>query len=271
MSKRKKLTFKLHGLSQEKNAVEAAVFARKLVTLVRGLSKADRSGNNRKCLEFFITDLQMGSSVVEIEERQLHVKHVPQVSGIERLHTAFRTVSQGGGQLLNGSSDLLPMMKTLSAGANKGFSHIEVILDEDEETAVRVDSFFGEQASKAAEILENIEGRKRRRLFKGKSKTTLDGTLKAVDHRGVTKLALLVLTAGGAEIECVYNESTAPIVTPAFDQRSLVEAWAFYDGASALPRRLELIKATPHKQNASLKRWRGAFSIEETDVDEWAD
>lgn len=271
MSAKKKLTFKLHGLAREKDAVDAAVFARKLVTLVRGLSKADKSGNHRKCLEFVITDLQMGSGVVEIEERQANVKHPALVSGIERLHSAFWAVSQGEGRFLNGSSDLIPTMKTLSTGASKGFSHIEVLLDENKGTAVRVDSFFEEQVKKAAEILESIEERRRRRFFKGKSKTTLDGTLKAVDHRGARKLALLVLTAGGAEIECVYNEATAPNITPAFDQRASVEAWAHYDGSSALPRRLELISAKPLKKNADLSRWRGAFKIEETDIDEWAE
>lgn len=122
-----------------------------------------------------------------------------------------------------------------------------------------------------AAMIHSNPDRKQRRLFKGRSKTTLDGTLKAVDHRGPTKLAYLVLTAGGIEIECAYNENIAATIVPAFDVRSRVEAWAHYDGLSAMPRRLELISATPLKKNPDLKRWKGAFQIQPSDSDEWAE
>lgn len=109
----------------------------------------------------------------------------------------------------------------------------------------------------------------KRWLFRGKSLGTFDGTLKLVDHRGTVKLAKLVLTAGGAEIVCTYNEQTAPSITPAFDKRAKVQAWAHYDGTNSLPRRLEALSASPIKRAASLERWKGAFAIPADDGEDW--
>lgn len=54
-------------------------------------------------------------------------------------------------------------------------------------------------------------------------KPHLDGTREAFDQRGPTKLAYVVLAAGGAEIECTYNEHIAATIVLAFDMRSRVE------------------------------------------------
>ena len=266
---RKKITFCLHGLAVEKNTVDAAVFARKLSAIVRGLSRADKIGNQGRRLDFVITELRMGSGFVGIEERQARANLPPTASGIEKFHAAIASIASGNGAYL--SSELIPPIKSLGKGANKMFSHIDVVLDDDNETAVRVDNFFLEQVGVATNALAALADKRQRRLFKGRTKTTLDGTLKAVDHRGPKKLAFLRLTAGGAEIECTYSEQIAALIRPAFDVRSRVEAWAHYDGIAALPRRLELISAKPLKQNPDLKRWKGAFNIEPSDSDEWAE
>ena len=125
-------------------------------------------------------------------------------SGIDKLHNAIATVANGNVAHLNGSSDLLRMIRSLGKGASKNFSHIDVVLDDDSETAVRVDNFFVEQVGLATNALTALADRKQRRLFKGRSKTTLDGTLKAVDHRGPTKLALF-----GLNVEALDWEPTA--------------------------------------------------------------
>lgn len=270
MAEKKTLTFRMHGLAQERNSVDARQFALKLSALVRGLRKADNLGHGRNCLDYLISDLRMGSAEASIVERQASTKYPARISAIAKLHEVAIAVSQGAGSSLNGSADLLPALRGLSSYASKEFSHIEVFIDENEETAVRVDSFFAEQVVAAREAIKSASMRDKRHYFKGRVRTTLDGTLKAVDHRGTTKLAVLVLTAGGAEIECAYNEQVAPDITPSFDKRCRVEAWAHYDGVSAIPRRLDLVSATPTKVDADLSRWRGAFSIPDSE-DEWAD
>lgn len=142
---RKKITFCVHGLAVEKNTVDASVFARKLSAMVRGLTCADKLGNHGRRLDFVITDLRMGSGFVGIEERQAKTNLPPMASGIDKLHNAIATVANGNVAHLNGSSDLLRMIRSLGKGASKNFSHIDVVLDDDSETAVRVDNFFVEQ------------------------------------------------------------------------------------------------------------------------------
>ena len=162
-------------------------------------------------------------------------------------------------------------MRSLSLNASKKFSHIDCFVDGEESKAIRIDSFFADQVLRTARALKTAEERARQRLFKGRSRVSFDGTLKVVDHRGAKKLGLLVLTAGGAEIECIYDEKIAANIGSHFDTRCRVEAWAYYDGNSKLPIRLELTDAQPVKTKASLTKWRGAFDIPDEDVEEWAE
>ena len=77
MAHKKTLTFRMHGLAIDRDAVAAGEFARKLGALVRGLKKADKLGHGRHCLDFLITDLRMGSAQAQITEAQAHVKYNP--------------------------------------------------------------------------------------------------------------------------------------------------------------------------------------------------
>lgn len=270
MALRKTLTFRMHGLGQHRNAVAAQEFARKLSALVRGLGKADTIGHGRRCLTFLLTDLKMGSAEAQITEQQSSTKHIPHSSGIDTFYRAARAVSEGSGVSLNGSTELLAYLRSMSVNADKGFSHIDMIVDGDEESAIRIDGFFAEQVVATRDAIKHAQERAKRPLFKGRSRTSLDGTLKAADHRGAKKLAVLTLTAGGAEIESVYSENKAAEIGSHFDTRCRVDAWAHYDDTSPLPRRLELIGATEIRSNASLSKYRGAFRIpDDDDEHEW--
>jgi hypothetical protein len=268
MIKMKQITIRVHGLGQHKDAVDAAVFAQKLAAFVRALRKSDQNGNGRRCLDFLISDLKMGSATAEIVEREADTRHPAKVSGIASVHAALVSVYNGRAIELNGSINLIPAVKALCKGANKSFSHIEIILDTNSASAVRIDNFFEKQLQTATEQLATEEEKSKQRLFRGVSLGTFDGTLKMVDHRGAVKLAKLVLTAGGNEIECAYNEQIAPVITPAFDKRVVIEAWAHYDGTTSLPNRLEVRTAKVLNDKRNLSKWKGAFVIPSED-EEW--
>jgi hypothetical protein len=269
MATSKKITFRVHGLLHHKDAVDAAVFAKKLSAFVRALSKSDQNGNGRRCLEFLISDLKMGSASASIVERQANTKYPPKASGITAVHATLVSVYGGRASELNGSANLIPAVKTMCSGASRAFSHIEIILDDDDRSAVRVDTFFERQLRTASEQLATEQDKARQKLFRGVSFGSFDGTLKAVDHRGIVKLARLVLTAGGTEIECTYNDQLSVLVRPAFDNRARVEGWAHYDGASALPNRIELKTIQILKEHANLSKWKGAFAIPTDDREDW--
>jgi hypothetical protein len=270
MLRKHNITFRIYGLEQHKKAVDAEVFARKIAAFVRGLSKADKTSHNgKRCLNYLVTDLGIGSAKAVITERQANLKFPPTASGIESFHAALVAVYGGHAQRLNGSHVLLPPMKSLCGGASKTFSHIDVLVDDDPGSAVRVDSFFVKQLEAAVEYVAAAKGEVRKRSYKGRSLGTFDGTLKVIDHRGAVKLGKLVLTAGAIEIDCTYNETIARAIKPAIDTRAIIEAWAHYDGSSQLPVRLDVKSARPVKGNADLIKWKGSFKIPATNGDDW--
>jgi hypothetical protein len=269
MTTNRKITFRVHGLEHQKDAVDAAVFANKLAAFVRALSKSDKNGNGRKCLSFLISDLSMGSATASIVERQTSNKFPPKASAIPAVHAALVSVYSGRAAELNGSANLIPDVRSMCTGISKAFSHIEVILDGNNATAVRVDSFFKCQLRTATEQLALEQDKSRAKPFQGVSFGSLDGTLKAVDHRGVVKLAKLLLTAGGSEVECTYNEQLAAEVKPIFDNRAVVEGWAHYDGVSMLPSRFEIKTVRLLKEKPNLNRWKGAFTVPMNEEEDW--
>lgn len=268
MSSAKEIMFRVHGLEHHKDAVDAGVFARKLAAFVRALKTADANGNGRRCLDFLIADLEMGSAAAHIIERDASTKHPSRSSGIDGVHAALASIYGGRLRELNGSSNIVPAARSICLGVSRAFSHIDIVINGSPETAIRIDTFFEKQVKVATDYLATEEEKDRRRLFKGVSIGMFDGTLKAVDHRGSIKLARLILTAGGAEIECAYSEDMTEQVRPAFDKRAIIDAAAHYDASSGLPSRLDLKSIRVIKSDSNLLRWKGSFAIAD-DGEEW--
>lgn len=90
-----------------------------------------------------------------------------------------------------------------------------------------------------------------------------NGVLKAVDLRGVTQKAVLVLAAGGKQIECVVNTLAVSTLRDALDRRVAVSGRAHYEAGCGLPTRLDVmdVRILPNREDADLARWRGAFAI----------
>ncbi|MDK2741315.1 MAG: hypothetical protein NDI90_00235 [Nitrospira sp. BO4] len=263
----KKLTMRVHGLAHQR-FVDARVFASKLSSLVRVLTNTDKKKNGHKCLDFVISDLKIGSAVAEIAEKQASVKYVAAYSSVDAVHQILGVVYNGHARELNGQASVLPTLRRLSSGANKHFSHIEIYVDEDEATAVRVDEFFYKQVEVAESDVEALSEASKKRLFSGTAHSTFDGILKAVDLRGSVKQAKLVLTAGEIEIDCVCNDIEVPELGHSLDKRVRASGIAHYDGTTPLPSRLDIKKVQPIKAGADLSRWRGAFKVS-SDAEDW--
>ena len=124
------------------------------------------------------------------------------------------------------------------------------------------------------ELVVEVEARKTERThgFKGIAYGSFDGVLKVVDLRGDIRRAVLILTAGGKQIECTVNALTVDALKTALDSRVVVYGRAHYGGSSGLPDRLDVTSASPvhAPQGAHLTRWRGAFNIPESDpIKDW--
>lgn len=258
----------MHGLQHQKDVVDARIFALKLSSLVRGLKRADKIVNGRNTYAFVLTDLKMGSATARIREQQANVKYPPILSSVGELYAVFGAVYNGKIREVNGSKNLVSSVQNFASGASKTFSHIEIFIDDYEEEALRVDDFFTKQAASVASDIAALEVGALPSLYKGVSFGAFDGTLKAVDLRGIVKEAKLTLTAGGKEIDCVCNGVAVPELRENLDRRAIIEGIAHYDGIGLLPARIDIKKIHPIKEHPNFTRWKGAFDIPE-DREEW--
>jgi hypothetical protein len=112
----------------------------------------------------------------------------------------------------------------------------------------------------------------RDRFYRGRAIGSFDGELQEIDNRGMILRGKLILTAGGAEIDCVMNKERVPEAREAFDKRVIIEGNAYYDGQDQLPTRIDVASIKIINGRSDLLRWRGAFTspnADEQEEDEW--
>jgi hypothetical protein len=110
------------------------------------------------------------------------------------------------------------------------------------------------------------------KFYRGIATCGFDGFLKEIDARGTMLRGKLVLSAGGAEIDCVMNKERVPEARESFDKRVIIEGKAHYDGINQIPSRIDVRTIKILKEDADLLRWRGTFRAldsNEVDDDDW--
>ena len=108
--------------------------------------------------------------------------------------------------------------------------------------------------------------------YSGSSRDAFDGVLKVVDARGQLVRAILTLTAGGREIECVARRELLQDALGKFEVRVIVEGNAIYTTSDLLPRRIEIESIRNVKSGDHLSDWQGRFRIPRGfDNDIWLD
>ena len=153
----------------------------------------------------------------------------------------------------------------LSKGSEKQFAFGEIKSNAE---IIRIDSFLHERAER---ILADMRGDKQEgaNVFCGLSFGSFEGVLKAVDLRGDTQSAYLILRAGGKQISCVVNNVPREELRTALDSRVRISGRAHYEVKSQLPVRFDIqrIEIIPTTEAADLALWRGAFSWQDDRVD----
>jgi len=250
----------MHGLQgADDEGVPAAVFAQKLGALVRGLRAADAALNGKSRHDYVITDLRMGSAIVELRELRPHPAHlIPPTSGIEAFDICVEAVQIGKVDEAQRFGATPKHIQQLARGSGNKFGYGELWLDRDQ--PLRVDEFLFEQSRKF------IEGPRfdtylptRHKWYSGIAHGIFDGVVKGVDLRGALPEVKLVLTAGGRQIDCIFRNVEIEAIRHALDRRVRVEGTAYYDGSSGLPRRLEVNAIHSVAKPRDFTRWRGTF------------
>ncbi len=167
------------------------------------------------------------------------------------------------------ATPLLKDIAALNTGVGHSFSFGE--FKSNRGLLIRID---GQLASAANAIVRARETalltRPGRVRFSGEAYAYFDGVLKLVDLLGETQKAVLVLTAGGKQIDCGVDNLSVDQLRAALDRRVVAYGRAHYGPSSGIPERLEVTKAEPVRgfAEADLARWRGSFDLSGLSVGE---
>jgi hypothetical protein len=239
--------------------VPASVFAQKLSILVRALRAADAAVNGRVTHDYVISDLKLGSALVELREEEipkfgLFEKH----SGVNAFDDCVEAIREGSIVRARNFGKCAVYVSQLAKGSGHRFGYAELWIDH--ERPFRVDEFLLEQTEVVIggpELSSAFD--QAQRWYKGIARGTFEGVVKEVDLRGALPEVKLILTAGGKELDCVFCDVDIERIRQALDRRVRVQGTAYYDGRSGLPRRVEVTAIAPIKEPGDFTRWRGTF------------
>jgi hypothetical protein len=264
MPRRDETTFELHGLDVDARKVRADVFCQKLRTLLAGLREADKFVNGKPGFIYIISALNTANSVgitIRQKQRRRGLGH----SAILAYETAAQAIYDGDRSVARYPERLIFQIGKLGDGALRTFSHAEIAFEND--NVIRVDDFLVRQSEVAAETLAESGSQilqPAKRHYRGIALGSFDGELKEIDSRGTVLRGKLILSAGGAEIDCVMHKDRVPEAREAFDNRVIMEGAAHYDGEQQLPTRID-VATIKIVRNRGLLRWRGAFAAPDQD------
>jgi hypothetical protein len=269
------IRFRVHGPDTATDEVTAGVFSRQLGTLYRALRGADKAINGRSLHDYIIAKLSTTTPTALLSERplpkfrgELAVSH----SGIHALEDCIEAITVGA---KDRAIKYEPCVKQVARFAKIGYSEIWT----GETKVFRVDQFLTERAKSIVELPPMIgyteapllaHERLEREWYKGTADGSFDGTVKAVDLRGALPQITLVLTAGGAPIDCICRADQIEAIRAALDWRARVYGRAIYDGTGGLPRRVEVRKIDVASGDHDFTRWKGSFERFDLESD-WPD
>ena len=255
------LTLTIYGLDQHHSDVDGEVFARKLTAFLRGIRQADKLVNGKRRHKLLLTALKKASASASVREQIIQFGPVPE-SGMEFYAAAVDSVFQGRPEASQLPVHMLRDIGSLSTGAGHSFS--SGTLKSNRGMVVDIGPRLARAAAGLMQQAETLRiAAPMRSRFSGVAFSYFDGVLKLVDLLGETQKAVLVLTAGGKQIECGVDKLSVDQLRAALDRRVVAYGRAHYGPSSGLPERLDVTKAEPVRPlaDADLARWRGAFDL----------
>jgi hypothetical protein len=255
MTDSNEVSITIHGLDVDNGNVRAEVFLEKFRTLIASLRLADSLLNGKKAHNLVIVDLSIGSAKARVREK-VSVKRATAASS-PYVGEAMRSIYNGDKGIDRFDANLIVGLAPLAKGVDRKFSHAEIEFATD--NVIRIDDYFAKQVDRA---VQRVRGKpeEKEKFFEGISLSSFDGVVKEIDARGALVRGKLILTAGGAEIDCIFPREDIPKLRENFEKRATITASAHYDGVSLLPARLDVRDIVPIKEQPDLLRWRGVLN-----------
>lgn len=256
------IRFRVHGPDPAGDEVSAAVFADKLMTLVRALRAADKALNGVLMHDYVIARLRTSTPTAVLAERPLpkYDDLVSGQSGISGFDDCVQAITIGERDRALRYGNCAVQIGKLAKGSQSRFGYAEVWTRE--ETIIRVDPFLTERTRAIVAPPTELEAppiSATRDWFKGTAYGSFDGEIRAVDLRGALPELKLILTAGRKQVDCVCRGIDIETIRTALNRRVRLSGLAIYDGKSGLPRRIEVNEIIPVPPPGDITRWAGSF------------
>ncbi len=247
----------IYGLEKDGESILADVFARKLSALVKGLQAADKAANGKIRYAVVLENLEKHSALVKVSEAPRTKRRGRPGSAL--LGQAFSAIYNASHDVRNIPAPVMKCVSALTDGVGTSFSHAEAFYSDN--NVIRIDDFFAKRLDKATKEIKDEIASESGYNFSGISTESFDGFLKLIDSRGELVRAILKLTSGAREVECLIRQNTLKDVLDKFDKRAIIRGKAFYSAKDLLPQRIEVDTISLTKAGASLLDWKGKFNI----------
>lgn len=256
------IEFKMHAPDGEPE-VSVAVFASKLIALVKAFKAADAAVNGVESYDYRIVRLHTSSPTAILRQTATDPANSALRSPFEAFEGCVENTLSGDreGALRYGKCSA--KLGLLAKGAGKTFGYAELRLAEND--VIRVDPFLGERARLISSPIHALQV-ENHEWFAGSVHASFDGTIEAVDLRGGLPEVKLILSAGAKEIDCICRQGDIEKIRAGLHHRVRVMGLATYDGKSGLPRRINVSDIEP-VSGGDFSDWKGRF--QPFDAPEW--
>lgn len=265
MADREELTLTLYGLDAFNRDVDGEVFARKFFKFMQGLAEADTATNGKRSLKYLISDLNKNTATAKVREQAVRVDEGVPKSGIAFYEAGVQQIYNDSVAARSLPQRFVKYVLDVANDAGNSFAKGEI---KHGATIVPIDHLL---ESRARGILKDINRAKTGTLpfYVGTAHGSFDGTLLLLDALKGGDRAVLVLTAGGRQIECDIASVPSERAAAAFKKRCTVFGTAHYDGVSPLPIKIAATDIVPVDGGDGLERWVGAFQRSPDDDEDW--
>lgn len=266
MSDRDTLTLTIHGLPAFNKDVDGEVFARKFFKLMQALAESDKAANGKRRLKFLIEKLEKNTATAAVRE-QVSNEGAPPESGIEFFERGADAIYHDRPEARALPVEFVKYVQEIAQGAGKTFER-GVIKRGANDNTIRIDASLKKNVRR---VLSDIERLSLGRIppFAGKANISLDGTVTTLEGRGEVDKAVVVLTAGGREVECVVQRIPEEHLRTIWKRRCTVSGVGHYSGNRSLPDYIEAVRIDPVADGGDWKLWRGTFRKDASEESDW--
>lgn len=265
MADREILTLTIHGLPAFNKDVDGEVFARKFFKFMQALAASDETVNGGRRLKYLIDKLEKNTATASVREQVASGGSVYE-SGVAYFRNGADLIYHNSPKARELPIKFVRYVEELASGAGESFERGEIKIAND--NFVLIDKNLEDNAKAVIADIHRLQLGKIQ-PFSGSANISLDGTVITLEGRGEGDKAVVRLTAGGKDIECLLHRMPEDHMRQLWKKRCTVVGIGHYSGNRVLPDYIEAVRVEPVAEGSDWKQWRGAFTSIQIDENDW--